>query len=379
MMFQGAVDEEVEMTWLDEHASMLVSDISAYGHDIENERNSFVNAVHQANPSAKIVLLAVQRAIHEMLWTSAVLNCGEEHQTASLMGHLAAHFSWYGRGALENEEIEAGQLPTLQWAVQSKAKEAKTGSDFFLIFDPYSKYNEPSEYVRIALFQAKKTFYLKNGDEKYLINHATGKSSAGVSAGEAMRKLIDFAQKDHSNILNNEEFAEIHGILAQTPEKRRYQLESVLRTNFVGRKKTLESKQWCFYSLWRGLHGSLVAAPVAVSLGNVASQVKVDADDKLSRSIRLHNGIIDFSKLVAGCATNPTYDYGIKVKLSDIEEFVHDACQLIRNLSAMVVSSSGGNGPQIESILKQKFTFSRLITPSPSTKPSYSGPAPGRG
>lgn len=90
---------------------------------------------------------AVAHALRDLGLVSAQGGFDEEDRTASLIGHLGSHLSWYLAMA-DLSGLKEGQ-PSVSWSYQSKKAEAEKGGDFGLAVRlSDDKYN-------IAFFQAK--------------------------------------------------------------------------------------------------------------------------------------------------------------------------------------------------------------------------------
>lgn len=360
------------MAYLDERAAALAAEIEAFGHGLGTETGQFVASVRGSKPVGKVVRLAVHHAVHEMLWTSGVLDYDEEHQTASLMGHLTAHFGWYTRAALENDELEGEQLPRIRWGGQSRRKEATTGADFILICDVDAA-EGPDDYVRLALFQAKKTKHPRRGIESFAIDHVTGTPKLSVVSDD-MITLMAAIGEEMAGDPSPESRAAVDQVLTQPAIKPRYQLESLLRTYFLGRRLTRERKQWCFYALWRGIARDRVDLPTAISLGNVARNVSVESGERLPSSYGHPGETVPFPDLVARCMTERDCDYGIMVRLGDIQTFLAGACELLPKLGVIVASPTARGDHAIVDALGSTFRFTAAGTPPAASPPKPKSP-----
>jgi len=158
------------------------------------------------------------------------LDCDEEHQTASLMGHLTAHLGWYARAAFENDELARKDFPRIRWGTQSRRREATTGADFILICD-VDDVDGPDDYVRIIIFRANKTKLPRRGVESFSIDYVTGDRRLLVSSNDMITLMVAIG-KEMASDLFPESRAAVDQTLNKTASKPRYQFESLMWTFF---------------------------------------------------------------------------------------------------------------------------------------------------
>lgn len=354
---------------LDDLAADLAKEIAERGQGMKDETGRFIATFSNANPSEKIVRLAVYRSVYEMMWTSGLANFNEEHQTASLMGHLTSNFAWYTRLAASDDDGEVDDLPEILWASQAHHEEAKTGSDFAIISNISN--DDKNINVRIVLFQAKKSYSKNDGNEDFSISHVTGQPK-DIDLSQEMKLLLSAGQEELARDLSPQVMREVEEIIAIDAPKPRYQLESLLRSHFLGRSLETSRNQWCFYVIWHKAVQGFVKEPTVFSAGSISASLFEKNDWKTPGRHKITADYSFFSDLISSSISNPKYDCGITVPIGSINQFMVNVCKILPKLNIAVASKSRGGNRHIVRALSSKFLFSHLGAFAPAHIPAQS-------
>lgn len=377
------------MVDLSEYAADLESYIRDLGHDATIGDKSIADWIGQAEgqkeTQTQVVRLAVCRAVYDLLFTSGRAGFGEEHQTASFMGHLASQIGWYSRLAAAEEASSGNEFnpPDIRWAHQEKTQEAESGVDFGLLCNP-SGGKEGNTEVRLILLQAKRSYRDASGIERIKIYQHSGKVS--LINKDMLNKCLRGALMDHEETLYRPSLQLIVNSLNNSEKGENcYQLEVLLRTQMKLSLQGTAAGPWCFYVAWRQpISERPPLPPLALSLGNVAKRLKTPNGFNSPITVPLRfNGdqCHDFIFMLAAALGYRASDYGLKIRLDQVKDAVGEACSLLPNLNFITSSSTTDGGIALSEKLQEKDFMVSLPTPRPQAPhPIFtpSGPGPGR-
>ena len=380
------------MAGLENLATDLEADIDNLGHDATVEELPIAEWVQQVEGPSQLIRLVVCRAVHDLLRTSGRAGFGEEHQTASLMGHLASQVDWYGRLAAAEAAASSVELvlPDIRWAHQEKNQEARTGVDFGLLCNPSGE-NGPDTEVRLVLLQAKRAFLNRHGVERFSVSQPTGlrgltKDAAWPALDNRMvAYCLKAALLNHRSDPGAFSPEDIVSVLNRNPaELPRYQLESLLRTQFQLAARGKVDGPWCLYAVWRRPPPEQSPPPpLAVPLGVVAQHLRIAEEWRFNRpgEVGLTPGDESCHDLIAVLASALGYgpsSFGLRLRLSEVESAIGEACRLLPRLSLVTSSSSESGGLALARAITNDFQVSSsLPPPRPLRTPALPGSGPG--
>ena len=381
-------------------AEQMQADVEALGGDATIEGCSIAGWIRRADGASRMIRLAVCRAMHELLWTSGRAGFGEEHQTASLMGHLTSQVGWYARLAATEAEATGNEgfaMPDIRWAHQERGQEARTGVDFGLLCNPSGE-DAPDTEVRLVLLQAKRATLGRRGAERFAVDQKTGMGNKSMEEArpllnnEAMELCLEAAREEQKGRLTgaNELKAIAARLREQRAEEPRYQMETLLRTQFMLATHGEMGDPWCFYAVWRRPpQGRSPPRPVAVTLNAVAKTLYVrERDRETAGQGLLRAGDVDLEDmnasshdLIAVLARALDYEdagFGLRLPLSKVEEAMGEACRLLPDLDLVTSSSTETGGHALAIAIEGKFKVSPALLP-PQPLPASTPTAPDRG
>ena len=197
---------------------------------LRNNLPDFLEAF-RTTPLGTVYECAVVHALRDLGLISAQGQFNEEDRTASLVGHLGSHLSWYL--AISDLSGRNTTQPSVSWAYQSKKAEAEKGGDFGLAV------RLADDVYNIAFFQAKKA------DLSKVINvwrapHGYETPKEGVTAEQVKSNKID-ADTELANA--------IQGSVSMQSGKGQHQFVklAVLAQNA---KDVSSDGSWIHYAVW---------------------------------------------------------------------------------------------------------------------------------
>lgn len=178
---------------------------------------------------------AVLASVCDVLATSGAAGFGEEHHTASFMGHLMTNLHWFSM--LEGWSQPPGaktSTPRISWAYQGRDDEAVSGADFGLVVRPLD--GSPD---RVALYQAKLS--------SSLVKSQATSISIGHLIGEPAPDLVRYGGFVRSANAWRDEVPAPDAVLFDGP---RYQIEALFSSQLRGREVSGSLAPWCHYAVW---------------------------------------------------------------------------------------------------------------------------------
>ena len=298
--------------------------------------------------------LATVAAVHELLWTSTRAGFGEEHQTASLMGHLASSLGWFALAcAGQFDPADFQDLSTIMWAHQSKTEEASSGVDFGIVAGRMCSNDQPT--YNIAMFQAKKAKqHILASKLEFAVDQPIRLRKKDTIRNRnpndpLFRELVSAAK----NVMSTLSDDDAEALLATEMLRPAFQIEALIRTYLRGNLLADKRGEWCHYVLWPVpiVHQAVdedevvrepVPMPRAVSLTSVTGSL--DRPSTRCEPMK-ETSIVDVIYQVLSNGGSGAY---IEVGESGLKTLVKDAAELLPGLHFVGTGDAGSSGGLIE-------------------------------
>jgi len=211
---------------------------------------------------------ALIQSISDVMRVSGNYGFDEEHITASLTGSLTANLTWFAKSYRRIGGTET--LPAFRWVHQTKQSEARSGIDFGILARVPG--GTSARAWRLVVIQAKvgRTKGLKiaidhetnsEGKPKPELTDEASEIFAVAARTRAARAFVMSPAVRRAITIANKGFSS---------GERRYQLETILRTDLRGRVLARTNRDWCFYAAWFPQHDPLVIDVRALAAATLA-------------------------------------------------------------------------------------------------------------
>lgn len=289
----------------------------------------------------------------------------EEHITANLTGSLAANLSWFARTYRRDKGRDT--LPDLQWIHQTKRSEARSGIDFGVLARIPG--GDAVKAWRLLVVQAKL------GDQGALsidIDHVTNGRSKLPSTDDPVILAEDLGRRDEggrgaasdvkdraskpplsenaikmfaaaswskkvSEFVLTEEVERALTIAKSQfkPREKRYQLETILRTDLRGRALSKTNRDWCFYAGWFPDR-----LPLAVDVRTLAMDCVARKDDRPKKYV-FTDDALDFNDLIRATILEEDAPYGLVISDKQVGKVVDDLLETAPDIRLLLASADG--------------------------------------
>lgn len=311
------------------------------------------------NIGEKVLRLGALYACHDMARLSCAVGLGEEHITASLMGHLASHLQWLRVIAQEMYPNDV-EIPEIIWAYQNARQEAQSGSDFALIADQ-SSHDEPTTTLRIALFQAKK---LQPGSQ-IKVDHITRSTNQteGLNWTRDAKRLLNAARRQMLSAGQGVNLRGIEALLLRDMQREHYQLEALLRTHFRGHVLANSDRRWVYYSIWRKDD-----LPSVEDIGNIVINLYSRSDFAKPMTYTVKGGV-RFHDILAD-ALYSRGEFGLELNINKVDSFIEGLQQTLPQIDFLLAGKKS-----IDPRVKHALRKTHVLSP-PLVKPIFRGVRP---
>ena len=227
-------------------------------------------------------------------------------------------------------------LPAFQWVHQTKRSEARSGIDFGILARiPGST---SARAYRLVLVQAKlgeaKTLKIaidhetnsKGRPKPELTDDAAKLFATAASSKAAKAFVLSPSVREAVNIANK----------GFEPGDRRYQLETILRTDLRGRALTETNRDWCFYAGWFPQH-----FPRAVDVRTLAAATIASGVRKRPRQYALKPPYVAFTDLFHQTIFAAESPYGLILSEELVGEVVDGVLESAPDLRLLLASADG--------------------------------------